>query len=410
VTVDATTNSTTGSSADSRTSVVLDRLRQVRRDHEAIVRWLTVLAPALLIMFLVYACLAEPGPGLDGRRLGVTLAVLAFPIAVLGRNHTVARIGGAHLVFVALALVSSIVLTWLQPKGPGDGAVLVSVLFLAVLLPRSAATGFMVVAFVTLEATAWVTGQGAVLTALAGIYGLLLLAYRLNAVNKEAEQLLAQLRRSQEAQARAAALTERQRLAREMHDVLAHSLSGLLLQLEGARMLALDNPRDGRLPEIIERAHHLGRAGLDEARRAIGALRGDELPGPERLAGLVEQFQRDNGVPCRFTVRGQAHELGSEARLALYRVAQEALTNITKHAVPDRVELELSYQPGSTRLVVADFGRGRAVASASGNVGYGLAGMRERAELLGGRLLATPTDCGYRVELEVPTPATEPPH
>jgi signal transduction histidine kinase len=302
VTADATahaaSDATVHAASDSTTSLVLGRLRQVRGHHEAIVRWLNLLAPALLIMFLVYACLAEPGPGLDGRRLGVTLAVLAFPIAVLGRNHTVARIGGAHLVFVALAMVSSIGLTWLQPRGPGDGAVLVSVLFLAVLLPRSAATPFMVVAFLAMETTAWVTGQGAVLTALAGFYGLLLLAFRLNAVNKEAEHLLGQLRRSQQAQARAAALTERQRLAREMHDVLAHSLSGLLLQLEGARMLALDNPGDARLPEIIERAHHLGRAGLDEARRAIGALRGDELPGPERLAALVEQFERDNEVLC----------------------------------------------------------------------------------------------------------------
>jgi signal transduction histidine kinase len=307
---------------DSTTSLVLGRLRQVRSHHETIVRWLNMVVPALPVMFLAYAFLAEPRPGLEGQRLAVALAVLAFPIAVLGRNHTVARGGGAHLVFVALALVSSIVLTWLQPRGPGDGAVLVSVVFLAVLLPRSAAAGFMAVAFVTLETTAWVTGQGAVLTALAGSYGLLLLAFRLNAVNKEAEHLLAQLRRNQEARARAVALTERQRLAREMHDVLAHSSSGLLLQLEGARMLAFDNPTDARIPQIIERAHHLGRAGLDEARRAIGALRGDELPGPQRLARLVEQFQRDNGVPCRFTVRGQAHELGSETRFALHRVVQ----------------------------------------------------------------------------------------
>jgi signal transduction histidine kinase len=78
--------------------------------------------------------------------------------------------------------------------------------------------------------------------------------------------------------------------------------------------------------------------------------------------------------------------------------------------VPDRVELELTYLPTSTRLVVAYFARDRAVASTSSNGGYGLAGMRERAELLGGRLLAMPTDCGFRVELEVPTRAAEPEH
>src|ERR1700730_12335690 len=106
-----------------------------------------------------------------------------------------------------------------------------------------------------------------------------------------------------------------------MHDVLAHSLSGLMLQLEGARMLAAEDPCDPRLPEAINRAHHLGRTGLQEARRAIGTLRDDELPGPERLAGLAAQFQQDLDIPCRLTVFGEPYQLGSEARLALYRVA-----------------------------------------------------------------------------------------
>jgi signal transduction histidine kinase len=97
-----------------------------------------------------------------------------------------------------------------------------------------------------------------------------------------------------------------------MHDVLAHSLSGLMLQLEGARMLAAGNPGDPRLPGVIERAHHLGKSGLEEARRAIGMLRDDELPGPDRLAGLAAQFQEVSGVPCQFTVSGQAYELPSD--------------------------------------------------------------------------------------------------
>jgi DNA-binding NarL/FixJ family response regulator len=140
-----------------------------------------------------------------------------------------------------------------------------------------------------------------------------------------------------------------------MHDVLAHSLSGLMLQLEGARMLVADDPSDPRLPGVIERAHHLGKSGLEEARRAIGMLRDDELPGPGRLAGLAAQFQEVSGVPCQFTVSGQAYELPSEARLAVYRVAQEALTNITKHACPERVEVHLGYEPCGTRLTVENF-------------------------------------------------------
>src|SRR5437763_5635549 len=112
-----------------------------------------------------------------------------------------------------------------------------------------------------------------------------------------------------------------------MHDVLAHSLSGLVLQLEGARLLVA---RDGASPEVaaaVERAHHLARAGLGEARRAIGMLRDDELPGLERLPALARDFERDTGVPCHVEITGSERELGSEARLTVYRVAQEALTN-----------------------------------------------------------------------------------
>lgn len=194
-----------------------------------------------------------------------------------------------------------------------------------------------------------------------------------------------------------------QRLAREMHDVLAHSLSGLMLQLEAARMLTAGDPGDPRLPGAIDRAHHLAGSGLDEAQRAIGMLRGDELPGPERLARLAAQFQEDRGIPCQLRVTGRERPLSSEARLAVYRVAQEALTNITKHARPCRVELHLAYQPGATRLSIEDFtaapGTGPGLASGHG---YGLAGMRERAELLGGTLAADTTGTGFRVDLEVP--------
>ena len=99
------------------------------------------------------------------------------------------------------------------------------------------------------------------------------------------------------AELRAAALAERQRLARDMHDVLAHSLSGLLLQLEGARLLALSDPADDRLAGTIDRAHELAKSGLEEARRAIGMLRDDELPGPDQLAALTAAFEADAGVP-----------------------------------------------------------------------------------------------------------------
>ncbi len=408
-------------SVDHATAPALARLRQVRGSHEAIVRWLNLLAPALLIVFVVAAWLVRPGPGLTGRGLVVSIAVTAFVVAVLGRNASSGNpFSGVHIGFVVVVSISSATLMWAQPHGPGAEGLLLAILCIARLLPGRVAVPLLVSAFVVLEVVAWLSGEGdlAVLAVLGAFYGMLYLAFRLSEANKQAERLLAELEQSQVAQARAAGLAERQRLAREMHDVLAHSLSGLMLQLEGARMLAADRPGDSRLPQAINRAHHLCRTGLAEARRAIGMLRDDELPGPEGLAGLAAQFEQDRNIPCRFTVSGAARELGSQARLALYRVAQEALTNITKHAQPDRVEVHLAYGRTGTRLTVEDVALGgtertrervrrgvdgAAAGQGDGADGYGLTGMRERAELLGGRLTTEVTCRGFRVELDVPT-------
>src|SRR5690242_21422817 len=187
------------------------------------------------------------------------------------------------------------------------------------------------------------------------VYMIVLFGRRIRVQEAQAEQLLIELEESRGAELRAAALAERQRLARDMHDVLAHSLSGLLLQLEGARLLALASPADERLAGTIDRAHELARSGLDEARRAIGMLRDDELPGPDRLAALTAAFQADTGVPARFSSSGTPRELASAVRIALYRVTQEALTNVRKHACPERVEVRLDYLPTEVHLEVEDF-------------------------------------------------------
>ncbi|MBV9197035.1 MAG: histidine kinase dimerization/phosphoacceptor domain-containing protein [Solirubrobacterales bacterium] len=100
-----------------------------------------------------------------------------------------------------------------------------------------------------------------------------------------------ELQASREAESGAAAAAERGRLAREMHDVLAHSLSALALQLETTRLLARDRGADEEITQAIDRAHHLAASGLDEARRAIAAQRGEELPGPERIGALADAFK-----------------------------------------------------------------------------------------------------------------------
>jgi signal transduction histidine kinase len=232
------------------------------------------------------------------------------------------------------------------------------------------------------------------------VYAVATLAVRLREQQSAAERLLVELEHSRDAEARAALLAERQRLAREIHDVLAHSLSGLVLQLEGARLLAQDSGASPQVALAVDRAHGLARAGLEEARRAIGMLRDEELPGPERLPALAREFEQDTGVPCRVVVTGVERPLDTEARLSVYRVAQEALTNVRKHSAPSRVELRLAYETNGARLTVEDFG-GRP-GDEAGRGGYGLTGMRERADLIGGTLAAEPTDSGFRVELWVP--------
>jgi signal transduction histidine kinase len=398
---------------DPATTASLAALRQAQSRREAALRRLRFVGPAVIIVATVAALRTHPAPGLDGRGLAISAALAAFAAGGLSALATRDRPGAVHVVLLLVLLAGSTALMWLQPDGVAIIGIFGGVFLLARRLPRrfeialyAAGTVFLVVPAVAGHAGPALSGLLSSI-AVVGFFGMSLLARRLRKASQQAGELLAELEQTRAVEAQAAGLAERQRLAREMHDVLAHSLSGLMLQLEGARMLAAENAGENvgdlRLPAAIERAHHLAQAGLDEAGRAIGMLRGDELPGPERLPGLAAQFQQDSGVPCRYTVSGQARALSAEARLAVYRVAQEALTNVTRHASPGRVAISLAYEPASTRLTVEDFaadGDGPDPASQEG--GYGLTGMRERAELLGGTLTATATGTGFRVELRLP--------
>jgi len=388
-------------------------LEAARARQRTALRRLRPLGLAIVAVMVVAGARSHPQPGAQGRGLAIAAALVVFTLSwlVIMRLRVAAPRVQASLFLVLIA--SSAVLVWLQPNGPGILGVFVAVAVGAMRgSGRIGVTGAVGALIAVVVAGAVVTHRtfiGIALNALGvtAFYLLALLARRLREGQDQAEQLLAELEASRTAEARAAALSERQHLAREMHDVLAHSLSGLVLQLEGARLLAArDRERlDPELGTAIERAHHLARAGLEESRRAIGMLRGDDLPGPERLTDLVAEFERDSAIPCRVSVEGAERELTSEARLTVYRVAQEALTNVRKHAGAERVELQLRYEREGIRLVVEDFAARCAepVAPADTNGGgYGLTGMRERAELLGGTLAAAATATGFRVELWVP--------
>jgi signal transduction histidine kinase len=367
---------------------------------------------AVMVALGVFVVAGVLGLGVRGQPVLAVLAGrwrpgVARPAPAAGpwlpADRPLSRLWLVHVCGLIGLAAASIVLAVLQPGQTGDTGMLLALaasiplLTLRVSASLAVAAATLVGVSLALHRTPVLSAGLSGLTFISG-YVIIRLLMRIRQSNDEAELM----------QRRAAALAERQRLAREMHDVLAHSLSGLMLQLEGARLLATENPQDPRLPDVIERAHYLGKTGLEEARHAIGMLRDDDLPGPEQLATLAGQFERDSGITCHLTVTGEVRELDSEARLALYRVAQEALTNIRKHARCDRVDIKLDYDDGRTSLTVEDFTPdGAAAASpvsaaASAGGGYGLTGMRERAELLGGSLQAGPTGRGFRVELEVP--------
>jgi signal transduction histidine kinase len=369
-----------------------------RAQRERVLRWLRLLVPIVLIVVLWSSLVSTPRPGANP----IGWALAAFVAASVGVVATLPRQGGRlHAAFAVGVLGTSVALTLLQ-GGAAVPGIFVGISLLVYRLRRPSWLVPAVLAVVVTVTLVALSRHGSLETALLNVitlgafYGMWFLAVRLGEANRHAERLVAELEASRDAQAHAARLAERQRLAREMHDVLAHSLSGLMLQLEGARMLAASTPADPRLRQAVERAHHLAKAGLDEARRAIGMLRDDDLPGPDLLPGLAAQFEQDNGIPCRFSAAGEAP--APQTRLAIYRVAQEALTNIARHATTDRVAMDLSTADGWTRLRIENFG----VPAAQSEEGYGLTGMRERAELLGGTLTAGPTPTGFRVELGVP--------
>ena len=218
------------------------------------------------------------------------------------------------------------------------------------------------------------------------------------------ELLLAQLQDAREGEAAAAALAERSRIAGELHDVLAHSLSGLTIQLQGARRLAAREAVSEGLRAAIQRSAELAKSGLADARQAVGALRGERLPTVDQSASLVDDFRRDTGADATLRVDGKSRPLPAEASLALFRGAQEALTNIARYAPGAVTAVTVTYQSGPDR---SHYRRPRQRAA---DHDPRRRGRRARADgdaracrPAGGTARAGPTADGWRVELEVPT-------
>jgi signal transduction histidine kinase len=222
---------------------------------------------------------------------------------------------------------------------------------------------------------------------------------------------LAQLADARDAQADAAVVAERGRIAAELHDVLAHTLSGAALQLQGARLLADRQEASPALTDAITGASRLVANGLINARQAVQTLRGSALPSLAQLDQLVLDCRRDLQLDVTFRIEGAARDLPPESALALYRGVQEALTNSARHAPGAVTQVLLTYGPDNTTVHVMNSQSPAdedapsvplgALAVLGG--GNGLAGLRERLERVGGTMEAGPAHDGWLVSLAVPT-------
>jgi signal transduction histidine kinase len=222
------------------------------------------------------------------------------------------------------------------------------------------------------------------------------------------EERAARLETERDAQAQIAVATERARIARELHDVVAHNVSVMVVQADGASYTLDTDP--GRAREALTAIASTGRQALAEMRRLLGVLRRDDdgtdpgrapLPGIGQLGELLEQT-RAAGLPVALTVEGVPRPLPDGAALAAYRIVQESLTNTRKHGGPmATAQVMLRYLEDALVLRITDDGPGPAVGS--DGAGHGLAGMRERVAIYGGWVQAGPkTGAGFQVTARLP--------
>jgi signal transduction histidine kinase len=373
----------------------------VRRTLSGLPRLDLALAVALLALKLATLVSGlQPGSGAVSyvAAFGLTLPLACrsrWPVAVAvvtsGTAAAEVAVGGYHNSVVALAawLIVSYSLGAYAPS-----------------------TWRLVVGFaVTAASGGWVAvDQGPVtlwnMVAVAGLLvapllaGLWVRQLRLRA--QTLERLAAQLERERDERARAAVVGERARIARELHDELAHAMSVIAVQADAAEGALARDPALVESPLLAIR--ETARGALADMRRVLGALRGDEPlelapePGLARIGALFEQTQA-LGLQVDLKTEGEPTPLPPALDVAAYRVVQEGLTNVRKHAAAKRVEVVIRYSRDSVGVEVRDDGNG---SGQGGGTGLGLAGIRERVAVLGGEFIAGPRAGGFVLCVTLP--------
>ncbi len=389
------------------------------------------IATVVTVLLLVGPVAAQNGPGIGG--VVAALVLPAVDVFVLGlvlhaaglRPFTPAELlGVAGVAALLLGDVAAPFVDWadlVSGRSLADAGWLASKVLLAAAVLHPAATratpadgpraarGRLAVTFAALVAVPLVpiveavrTGDGSAwqLAALETVLVALLVA-RVRFATREAQ------RRAAQAQEEAAAL-ERARLTREIHDVLAHSLSALVVQIDAVGTVRRRDPLDPVLADQLDRAARLARDGLREARAATTRLHEAGTDVGHALPRLVDVFSAATSIPVDLDVEGARYPLGAEGSLAIHRTVQECLTNVLKHAPEaDRVLVHLRYRDDGCELTVRDVATRPSVrrvvpTAATGGVGIGLSGLRQRVDLLRGTLTAGREAQGFRVRLWLP--------
>ncbi|MFC9432879.1 sensor histidine kinase [Nocardia sp. NPDC057030] len=303
-------------------------------------------------------------------------------MAVFG-GLTVAQVGGSLVPLLAAAFAGVAVVQHSMTFGAliiGVEAIAVGVSSVAAHHPPSAYLGLL---------------AGVVLVALMG------LSRRQFRVTAEQNRLLVEQSREIRAERdRAATLAERGRIAREVHDVLAHTLGGLVLQLDAADAL-LEAGEPDRAAAKVRAARELAASGLGDARQVVGALRAERIDLPAEFERMATEH-RQAGGRVDLQVTGEAEQLGEQVRVALLRGAQESLTNARKHAPGTLVELRLSIGAEQVQLVASNPLSDRLGLLSASGMGAGLLGMRERIGALGGTVEAGKAGDRWTVRMTVP--------
>lgn len=372
------------------------------------------LIPLGLAVFGLYETLGEAPPE-RGAKLLQTLGVLAVAVPLLWRRR-------APLVVLAVVVVGFAV-AWPAERSTG-GVTFTAVfgLLIAVFsvgayaeraraVPVVAVAAAMVVAMLVADVRAGylrpADAAGSLVFFAVGFYaGELVRVRHLRA--QALEERAAALERARDERARAAVAEERARMARELHDILAHTLSTMVLQAGAARQVLRSDP--ATVEELLLSIERTGREALGEVRRLLGLLRANDDAGglgPQptlaSIDGLVEETSKA-GLPVDLRVEGEPVALSAGLDLSAYRIVQEALTNALKHAGPARAEVVIRYGDRELELAITDDGAGGRAGPADGQpAGHGLLGMQERVALYGGSMTAGPrAGGGYALHARLP--------